>query len=94
MWELGEWDWWDTPTGERLHSASVPYDPSYEVAGNGVTACGRRLWLAIPGIFTRLGLPRCRHCCRKLGYPPGTGSPKNDERCRPLVEARLATFST
>jgi hypothetical protein len=88
--EIGEWDWWDTRRGDCLHAAEVVYDPIYDVAGNGVTACGRKTWLGIPGLFTRMGLPRCSRCCKRLGYPQGIGSPKNSTECRPLVEARLA----
>lgn len=86
---LGEWDWWVTNEGRRLHAAEVTYDPLYQVAGVGRTACGKEGRLAIPGIFTRMAAERCKRCCDRLGYPRGIGSPKNDQRCRPLVEARL-----
>lgn len=53
-------------------------------------ACGRvAAMLMIPGMFSRGGfgggLPRCSGCCRALGYPEGTGSPKNDPRCREIL---------
>lgn len=52
-------------------------------------ACGQvAAWLRIPGLFSRShldGLPRCTGCCRALGFPAGSGSPKNDDRCRPLL---------
>lgn len=88
---LGEWVWWVTPTWRTLHAAaSIDIDDGYETSGDGVTVCGRRAWLSIPGVFTRMGAPRCKRCCAGLGYPQGVGSPKNDAVCRPLVEARLA----
>lgn len=89
--EIGEWDWWytGTPNCTVLHSATVTYDPIYDVGGDGVTACGRKLRLWIPGIFSRMGLRRCTRCCDRLGFPQGIGSPKNDKKCRPLVERRL-----
>ena len=88
---LGEWDWWYTgkPDCSVLHAAIVTQDPILEVGGNGVTQCGRKLQLFIPGIFSRMGLPRCKRCCTRLGWPQGIGSPKNDALLRPLVEARL-----
>lgn len=53
-------------------------------------ACGRTAAsLFIPGIFSRGGfgggLPRCKGCCRALGFPVGKGSPKNDDRCRAIL---------
>jgi hypothetical protein len=90
---IGEWDWWETPSGNVLHSASMAYDPHPPycgVGGNGITACGRTAELWIPGIASRLALHRCTRCHRALGYPEGWGSPKNSEECRPLVEKRLA----
>lgn len=41
--------------------------------------------LHIPGIGSRMSLPRCRQCCRALGLPPGSGSPKNDDECRRIL---------
>jgi len=88
--ELGEWNWWYARPYNVLHAATVEYDPLYDTAGDGVTACGWRTRLAIPGIFSRMSMRRCAHCCRRLGYPQGVGSPKNDEACRALVEQRLS----
>lgn len=90
---LAAWDWVVLPTYERLHHLASLDDPDeterYWV-GTGRTSCNRRGLLAIPGIFSRMGLPRCQTCCRRAGFPQGTGSPKNDPACRPLVEAELA----
>lgn len=87
--ELGEWDWWVLPAWNRLHAA-VEFTYGSWPVGAGRTACGRAGLLAIPGIFTRMSAERCAHCCKKLGYPQGVGSPKNDKACRSLIEQRLA----
>lgn len=87
---LAEWDWVVTSTWAVLH-APREVDDSFgrDAQGMGVTECGVDAWLQIPGVFTRMGAPRCKTCCRVTGFPQGTGSPKNDKACRPLVEARL-----
>lgn len=91
--ELAEWDWVNKNGGRALHHLAAADDPAsfeQDCGGSGVTSCGLRAeWWLIPGIFSRSGSPRCRICCKALGYPQGTGSPKNDMRCRGLVEARL-----
>lgn len=90
---LAEWDWVITDVGECLHHLAAFDDPiqaGKSWGGSGTTSCGRHsLWLMIPGYFTRGGARRCGRCCKAVGYPPGYGSPKNDDACRPLVEARL-----
>lgn len=91
--EVAEWDWVQFVHGDHLHHpAELDHDDwtHEEVQGHGRASCGRRGWMMIPGTFSRLGAPRCRQCCAAVGYPPGTGSPKNDDALRPLVEARLA----
>ena len=45
----------------------------------GTTACGLSGRLSMPGIFSRIGAPRCKKCCRKVGIPDGNGAPYNDE---------------
>lgn len=79
---LWEWDWGIATHGKMLHhAASLTFQSDYgETSGEAVTSCGRKLWLMIPGIFTRMGAPRCDKCCDALGYPRGIGSPKNDDR--------------
>jgi hypothetical protein len=89
--ELGEWDWWVLPTWNRLHAAEEFNYDQWPV-GDGRTACGRRGRLALPGILTRMGAHRCDHCCDRLGFPRGIGSPKNDKACRPLAEQRIAAL--
>jgi len=41
-------------------------------------------WFAMPGIFSRLGLPRCAKCCAKVGIPRGYGTPWNDHELREI----------
>lgn len=86
--ELGEWDWWVLPTWKRLHAA-VEFTYDDWPFGDGLTACGHRGRLGIPGLFTRMGAQRCSHCCDRLGFPRGIGSPKNDKACRPLARRRI-----
>ena len=91
---VAEWDWVYTGTrdGMRLHHLATIVNPVTADAdwrADGVSTCGLRKWWMIPGIFSRMGMPRCANCCARLGWPRGAGSPKNDEALRPLVEARL-----
>lgn len=92
--EVALWDWIVTGRWDKLHAPAEWYDPAYDAYDEGaLTACGLRGWFSIPGVFTRMGAPRCAHCCRITGYPRGKGSPKNDDACRPLVEATLTAPS-
>ena len=47
--------------------------------GIGTTLCGRKGSLTMPGIVSRMGLPRCAHCCRLAGIPRGDGAPANSD---------------
>jgi hypothetical protein len=47
------------------------------IQGDGVTVCGRRGFLHMPGVLDRIGLPRCEACCRLTGVPEGDGAPWN-----------------
>lgn len=90
---VAEWDWVVNASNRVLHAPRVWDDPEYMAyTEHGQTVCGYRGWLNIPGVFSRLDVPRCRTCCRIVGMPEGEGSPKNDDRCRPVVEARLKTL--
>lgn len=90
---LAEWDWVYTATGDRLHHcAEVLDDTDAGLAGVnavGRTTCGIQGRFFIPGMLSRMGMDRCARCCDRLGWPRGTGSPKNDDALRPLVEARI-----
>lgn len=77
--------WLQLPVGDRLHRVSeiAWEDEDGERYGHGTTVCGRRGHLRMPGIFSRMWLPRCVHCCRLLGIPEGDGAPYNtDEEWR------------
>lgn len=90
---VAEWDWTRTRAGQRLHAPLVWDDPAEDMyVSDGVTACRVSGELWIPGVLSRLGMPRCRRCCRLVGMPTGNGSPKNDDACRPLVERRLRSL--
>lgn len=95
--EFAEWDWVVSPTGEVLHAlASLDDEEQCERdwGGAGRSVCGLYSdWWSIPGIFTRMGAMRCKRCCTVLRYPQGQGSPKNDDKCRPLVEARIGQIN-
>ena len=54
----------------------------------GRSACGITARFVIPGIGSRMGLPRCKHCCRKVGVPYGDGTPWNDRSLPDEVKAR------
>lgn len=71
----------------RLHRVSeIDYEDDETIGGIGTTLCGRSGYLTMPGLLSRLGLPRCEVCCRLTGVPLGDGAPANedlDERPRP-----------
>lgn len=73
--------WLVLPSWNRLHRvAEIRWeddDGEDGPRGSGHTVCGLGGDLAIPGIFSRLNLPRCKHCCRILGIPDGDGAPAN-----------------
>lgn len=96
--ELVDWDWVVTSTWLTLHHVTLPpaqaqaiYDyrqigTSDDEAGPVLLACGRTVrYVSIPGFMSRLSKPRCKVCCRRLGFPQGKGSPKNDDACRELL---------
>jgi hypothetical protein len=73
--------WLVTEGWERLHRvSSITWDPDFQgqkIVGRGVTVCGKRGRLQVPGIISRMGLTRCVRCCRILGIPEGEGAPFN-----------------
>lgn len=88
---------------ERLHRVAVvriwdvdgegDWDGYSELTRiDGITCCGQAGRLSMPGLFSRMGLERCAHCCRAAGVEPGGGIPGNCDECGPedawqLVEA-------
>jgi hypothetical protein len=90
---IGEpWPLWVyTEHGERLHVATRvdkwdgwDGDDLDWTSGPGKTLCGYEAYLYYPGVFSRLGMPRCAYCCHRLKIPRGEGHPKNDPNLRPL----------
>ncbi len=88
--------WFETYDGRRLHFIAEAEPEGYadgkafwERACWGSTQhptaaaiCGTRsVWIA-PGIFSRMGMPRCSRCCRALGISDGNGCPLNEEALR------------
>lgn len=75
---------------ERLHYVvEIEWDDEDRISGYGRTACGLRRFLVMPGFLSRIGLPRCAHCCRRVGIPLGRGTPENEEWVR-RIEAEMA----
>lgn len=81
-----DWVYFWRPT--RLHALKRVTDKERIVShwyAPGETMCGRKGDLFIPGFLSRMSMERCKACCRKMGFPEGVGSPKNDKALRPLV---------
>lgn len=84
--------WWlTTPTSwSRLHAIRREYLPPEDEAlvesltdGEGgwpmeTAVCGRTQEWTMPGVLSRLSMPRCGHCCRRLGLKAGNGTPANE----------------
>lgn len=90
--ELARHHWLVTPRGNRLHSADITEEhwagiaEEWAITDPVQLACGRWVnWIGIPGVLSRMGVERCRACCRATGLPEGTGSPKNDQACRAIL---------
>ncbi len=73
--------WLVRPSWRKLHRVSdIVWDEGDDGdlrSGMGVTVCGLQSQLCMPGILSRLSLPRCSHCCRGAGVPDGNGAPAN-----------------
>jgi len=72
--------WLVLPSWNRLHRVSqIEWIDAWDglLYGRGKTVCGREGELCMPGVVSRLGLPRCKHCCRAMGLPAGDGNPYN-----------------
>lgn len=90
---LIDYDWLVTTTWEVLHHASNLTDDQLRALGDDGSwsgpvrlDCGRMVVsVSIPGVFSRMGKPRCKRCCASTGIPEGTGSPKNDGACRRIL---------
>lgn len=65
------WDRWDDEQVDLLCDYPGP---------TATALCGYEGPWQMPGVFTRIGAPRCAHCCRKLGIERGDGTPNNMPR--------------
>lgn len=90
--QLVAYDWLVSKSWNRLHFAELTGEQLAAMFDDRCLwtdvrlACGQTAaYVSIPGWFTRMGALRCIGCCRAKGYPPGKGSPKNDDRCRELL---------
>jgi hypothetical protein len=87
--EIAGYDWLvaneDVGDDGHLHA---PGDVTFAGwSATGTTACGLvSEGLFIPGLGDRMGAPRCPRCCEATGMPQGTGSPKNDDACRAVLD--------
>lgn len=81
-----DWVYVETDDFTLLH-APGPFDndADNDWYGDGPTMCGLEGPVTIPGIFSRIRLPRCATCCQIMLFPEGNGSPKNDDLCRQLL---------
>ena len=76
------WEWMVCSTWQRLHyiadeSVRERFGDTGESQG-GHAICGVDAVWNIPGPHSRIGLPRCAHCCKALGIPRGNGIPLNE----------------
>lgn len=88
--DVAKWSWVYTAHGKRLHHLAKPENLERiddDWWASGFASCGLWSTFFLPGIMSRMGLERCARCCDVLGWPRGTGSPKNDDALRALVEA-------
>lgn len=53
--------------------------------------CGAVFAATLPGMFSRMGAPRCDGCCTALAITPGKGAAMNDDTCRP-TDVSLAVW--
>lgn len=70
--------WLVLPKWGRLHRMDlIGWDDDDRIDGYGSTVCGLQGRLQMPGLFSRMVLPRCSRCCAWLGIPRGNGAPYN-----------------
>lgn len=85
-----KYEWVTTHSWERLHR--VPDVVDYLKGGwkesfvnscgvNLRSDCGLRALYVAPGVFSRMDLPRCVKCCKKVKISYGNGAPINDKSC-------------
>jgi len=70
--------WLHLDDGHDIHRvAQIAWEDDEMIYGPGVTVCGKEGHLRMPGIFSRMGAPRCAACSVALGLPQGNGAPYN-----------------
>lgn len=91
-----EADWLMPATWRVLHHAELTDQQCEDLADEGTLwepvtlTCGQQAAsVSIPGVLSRMGKPRCRRCCGRLGYPEGYSSPKNDPACAGRLRERV-----
>ena len=76
------WLYLDNESG--LHRvSSIEWDDTEMIAGTGLTVCGQRGRLTMPGILGRMYGERCPACCEALALPVGQGAPYNEDLPEP-----------
>ena len=59
-----------------MHRVSrIAWQETEMIAGDGITLCGCRGHLHMPGVLSRMYGNRCPACCRVLGVATGPGAP-------------------
>jgi hypothetical protein len=88
--------WKVLPSWRVLHRVARVYEMDAEDWGEpydgwvefthifGATCCGREGTLSMPGMISRMCMPRCAHCCRAAGVERGDGIPGNGGRSGPM----------
>ena len=77
------WRWVVTRSWGRLHRVSKLNLAQAErsnfipIGAYGFTVCGLSGYLAMPGIFSRMSLERCKHCEKAMKLKHGRGNPFN-----------------
>lgn len=81
--------WVQTKTGEHLHRVEHPPEELLDAEPTeGTTVCGVTSLLVYPGVFSRLGAPRCKRCCKLVQIPAGNGTPRNASVNEPPARPR------
>jgi hypothetical protein len=72
--------WLQLDDNGLMHRVSrIEWQDNEMIAGEGVTICGWRGHLHMPGILARMYGDRCPACCKALGIAPGQGAPYNED---------------
>jgi hypothetical protein len=81
--------WLVLPRWGALHRVfKIKWDGDDLISGDGMTMCGRRGRLVMPGFMSRLRLKRCGRCCDAACVPKGFGAPYNDKTLSKELQAR------